>query len=198
MTVRLALLALVLGTGVARADPSSMKGWEVYSGFDLTCSAKPQLHSAPNADSVCFALLPGTNRLKTAPEVKKAPLRRAEFEHELAALPKGAELSWTVGDVTTSFQFDQPSSRPDDPRGELVKQIARLGLKLAIVPVPPNVGTITMAADGKIDLVLRTLPPGPVGETLLHYAPTDAKYKQMIDHVGGLKPGETKLLPPWP
>lgn len=175
-----------------------MKGWEIYSWFDTGCSARPQVNSAPNPDSVCFALLPGTNRLKTAPEIKKTPLKRAEFEQKLAALAKGTELFWTVGDVTTSHQFDQPKPTPGDPRREVVKTIERLGLTLSITPVPPNVGTITMAADRGIVLHLRSLPPGPIAETVASYKPTDAKYKEMIDHVGGLAPGETKMLPPWP
>jgi hypothetical protein len=199
MIARLVLIGVLLVAGAAGAAPAqSMKGWELYSWFDLACSAKPQLQSAPNPDSVCYALLPGTNRLKTAPEIKKAPLKRADLEAKLAGLAKGDELFWTVGDVTTSNQFDQPSARSDDPRHELLTVIQRLGLKLAITPVPPNVGTITMAADGTLTLILRSLPPGPIAETVLQYKPGDAKYKETLDHVGGLKPGETKMLPPWP
>ena len=28
--------------------------------------------------------------------------------------------------------------------------------------------------------------------------PGDSTYQPIIDHVGGLKPGETKSIPPWP
>jgi hypothetical protein len=199
MIARLALIGLMLAAGASQAAPgTSMKGWELYSWADPACSAKPQLHSAPNPDAVCYVLLPGTNRLKAAPEIKKAALKRAELDAKLATLAKGEELFWMVGDVTTSNQFDQPSTRPDDPRHELVTAIQRLGLKLTITPVPPNVGTITMAADGTVTLMLRSLPPGPIAETLVKYAPGDAHYKDAVDHVGGLKPGETKMLPPWP
>jgi hypothetical protein len=112
-------------------------------------------------------------------------------------MAKGTELFWTVGDVTTSNQFDQPGKAIGDPRRDVVTTIESLGLKVSITPVPPNVGTITMAADRSIALRLRSLPPGPIAETTASYKPGDATYKEMIDHVGGLAPGETKMLPPW-
>lgn len=185
MIARLAFLLVVLATGLAHAD--SMKGWELYSWADPSC-----------ADKVCFALLPGTNRLKAAPEIKKAKLALADLKQKLAGLKRGEELFWTLGDVTTSNQFDQPSSSATDARTQVVKEAARLGLKLSITPPPPNVGTITMFADKSIEMKLRSLPPGPIAETLVRYKPTDARYKESIDHVGGLAPGETKMLPPWP
>jgi hypothetical protein len=188
------VLALTLAD--VRAD--SMKGWELYSWPEMACSASLQVHSAPNADSVCFALLPGTNRRKTVAEIKKTPLKLADIKHKLASLKRGEEVFWTLGDVTTSNQFDLPSSVPTDVRRKVVQEIDRLGLKLTIVPPPPNVGTLTMFADRSIELRLRSLPPGPIAETLVRYKPGDAKYKESIDHVGGLAPGETKMLPPWP
>jgi len=196
MIGRLVVFGFALTIGSARAD--SMKGWELYSWQDMACSASPQVHSAINPDSVCFALLPGTNRLKTAAEIKKAPLKLADIKQKLASLKRGEEVFWTLGEVTTSNQFDQPSSSPIDVRRKLVQEIDKLGLKLTIVPPPPNVGTITMFADRSIELKMRSLPPGPIAEALFRYKPGDAKYKESIDHVGGLKPGETKMLPPWP
>ena len=98
----------------------------------------------------------------------------------------------------TRVSRPQPKPAPGDPRREVVKTIEKLGLKLSITPVPPNVGTITMADDHGIVLHLRSLPPRPIAETMVSYKPSDAKYKEMIDHVGGLAPGETKMLPPWP
>jgi hypothetical protein len=133
MTAKLALLTLVLAIRSAGAGPSdSMKGWEVYSWFDLRCSAKPQLHSAPNADSVCFALLPGTNRVKTAAEIKKTPLKLADVKQQIAKLRKGEELFWTTRDLHGSNQFDLPTGSLGDPRKQLVIEIRRLGLKLTI------------------------------------------------------------------
>src|SRR5438874_13232472 len=104
MLARLGVVFLLLAMGVARADAplTSMKGWELYSWVDPACSAKLQTKSAFNQDSVCFALLPGTNRMKTAPEIKSTPLKLAEVKQKLAALKRGEEVFWTVGEVTTS------------------------------------------------------------------------------------------------
>ena len=194
--VKVTVLAFVLTLGVGHAD--SMKGWELYSWLDASCSASPRVHAAISADSVCFALLPGTSRMKAAPEIKKARVKLAELEQKLAALERAEQVFWTLGDVTTSNQFDQPSSAPNDVRRSVVEEIGRLGLKLTIVPPPPNVGMIRMFADRTIELRLRSLPPGPIAETLVRYKPGDASYKESIDHVGGLSPNETKMLPPWP
>jgi len=35
-------------------------------------------------------------------------------------------------------------------------------------------------------------------QAVLMVEPGDTNYQQIIDHVGGLKPGETKSIPPWP
>jgi hypothetical protein len=36
------------------------------------------------------------------------------------------------------------------------------------------------------------------GDALLKYKPQDAEYRRILEHIGGLKPGETKPVPPWP
>jgi len=194
---KIGLAIVAITVGIARADRTSMKGWEVYSWSDRACAAGSK-HEVTGAETVCFALLPGTNRMKGAAEIKKTPLKLAEIERKLEALDKGEEVFWTVGDTPTSNQFDQPTKDASDPRQQLVHTIGRLGLKLSITPRPPDVGTISMAADRTIELRLRSRPPGPIAETLLRYRPGDARYREMIGHVGGLSPGETKLVPPWP
>jgi hypothetical protein len=54
-----------------------------------------------------------------------------------------------------------------------------------------------MDADGAITLYIHTLPPGPIGEGELHYAPDDPRYQEIVTHLGGIKPGETKNVRPW-
>jgi hypothetical protein len=39
---------------------------------------------------------------------------------------------------------------------------------------------------------------GAVGDAVLVYSPTDPQYEEIKKHVGGLKPGEEKPVPPWP
>src|SRR5580765_4052127 len=82
--MRLALAMLVLIVGSAAAE-QSMKGWEIYSWPDKACAADPK---HPGHDAVCFALLPGTNRMKSAPEIKKAPLSLAELVKRLGTLTR--------------------------------------------------------------------------------------------------------------
>ena len=56
-----------------------------------------------------------------------------------------------------------------------------------------------MEKDGTIVLMLRAEGPGGIrGDGLVRYAPTDPKYQEVLKHLGGLKPGEEKPVPPWP
>lgn len=61
------------------------------------------------------------------------------------------------------------------------------------------IGTATMLPDGTIQLRLRApLPGGGSGEGELDYKPDDPDYQKILAHLGGLKPGETKPVKPWP
>ena len=95
----------------------------------------------------------------------------------------------------------------------LVRRV--LALTIALLPtttaaaaaqVPPrqvpceqvvSIGVATMAADGTITMRLRSLPPGPVAEGTLVYRPDDARYGEILKHLHGLAPGESKPVPPW-
>jgi hypothetical protein len=62
-----------------------------------------------------------------------------------------------------------------------------------------SIGVATMGPDGTIELRLRaTGPGGMVGEGFLTYPPSDPHYADILRHLGGLKPGETKSVQPWP
>jgi hypothetical protein len=60
-----------------------------------------------------------------------------------------------------------------------------------------SIGVATMTADGVITLRLRSLPPGPIAEATMRYAPDDPKYQDVMTHLGGIAPGETKTVKPW-
>lgn len=63
----------------------------------------------------------------------------------------------------------------------------------------PSIGVATLNADGSLTLQLRAEgPSGAKGDAQFVYKPGDPMYKSVLDHVGGLKPGETKPVPPWP
>jgi hypothetical protein len=62
-----------------------------------------------------------------------------------------------------------------------------------------SIGQATMEPDGTIVLMLRAeAPGGGVGEGLLRYPPGDKDYEMVKQHVGGLEPGQSKPVPPWP
>ena len=64
---------------------------------------------------------------------------------------------------------------------------------------PQSIGSATMDVDGTIVLLLRAEGPGNVhGDARLVYPPGHKDYRMVLDHIGGLKPGETKPVPPWP
>jgi hypothetical protein len=62
----------------------------------------------------------------------------------------------------------------------------------------PSIGSATMQDDGTVVLDLRATAGGAHGDARVVYPPTHAEYKRVLDHLGGMKPGETKPVPPWP
>jgi hypothetical protein len=60
-----------------------------------------------------------------------------------------------------------------------------------------SIGVAHMDADGVITMRLRSLPPGPIAEGEFRYEPGDPHYQEIVLHLGGIKPGETKPVPPW-
>jgi len=64
--------------------------------------------------------------------------------------------------------------------------------------VPVSIGQAYMQSDGTIVLELRAEDgKGSVGEGRLVYPPSDPRYQEILKHLAPLKPGETKLVPPW-
>ena len=56
-----------------------------------------------------------------------------------------------------------------------------------------------MNPEGSIVLQLRASDPrGMVGDAQFVYSPSHLQYDEVLRHVGGLRPGETKPVPPWP
>lgn len=62
-----------------------------------------------------------------------------------------------------------------------------------------SIGSASMDQARTIFLQLRAEGPnGEVGDAMFTYKPGDPKYQEIIDHVGGLAPGQSKPMPPWP
>jgi hypothetical protein len=118
-TVAIAIaVAVSAGSARAQAPKHSMKGWELYTWFDMSCSASPQVHSGPNDDSWCAALVVGTNRVKKPDEIKKSPMKWRELAKALAGLRRGEDVTW----ITTPAVFEQPTGPLRAPIDALAKQ----------------------------------------------------------------------------
>lgn len=64
---------------------------------------------------------------------------------------------------------------------------------------PPDVGSAYMKPDGTLEMRLRTeTEDGTIGEAFLVIPPADPRYKDMVAHLGGIKPGEGRAIPPFP
>jgi len=62
-----------------------------------------------------------------------------------------------------------------------------------------SIGSATMEADGTLVLTLRAEGPGGiVGDSQFRYPKDHPQYGEVLRHLGGLKPGESKPVPPWP
>jgi len=64
---------------------------------------------------------------------------------------------------------------------------------------PESIGQATMEADGTIVLYLRAQASssGASGDALIRYPLDHPQYRSILEHLGGLHPGETKPVPPW-
>jgi hypothetical protein len=61
------------------------------------------------------------------------------------------------------------------------------------------IGAAMMESDGTLVLTLRAESEGGlVGHYQVRYRPDDSDYDDVLRHLGGMKPGEEKAVPPWP
>jgi hypothetical protein len=64
-------------------------------------------------------------------------------------------------------------------------------------PSMPYIGTATMLDDGTLSLHLRLTNDGKAVNDTLVYKVSDHAYDNVLRHLGGLSPGETKEFRPW-
>lgn len=85
------------------------------------------------------------------------------------------------------------------PTGATTPASAPAAAPAAKKEAPRSIGSATMTADGTIKLMLRAeSASGAVGDALIVYPRGHAKYDYVLKHLGGLKPGESKPVPPFP
>ena len=62
-----------------------------------------------------------------------------------------------------------------------------------------DIGTVTMEPDRSLQMWLKSTDcHGKISEGGLHVLPIDSNYHDILDHVAGLVPGETKRVTAWP
>jgi hypothetical protein len=64
-------------------------------------------------------------------------------------------------------------------------------------PSMPYIGTAAMLDDGTLSLHLRLTSDGKAINDTLVYKVSDHAYDNILRHLGGLSPGETKEFRPW-
>ena len=64
-------------------------------------------------------------------------------------------------------------------------------------PSMPYTGTATMLDDGTVALRLRLRSDGTPADDTLTYKVGDRAYDDIVRHLGGLRPGDTKPFSPW-
>ncbi|MDB6005469.1 MAG: hypothetical protein JWR15_2456 [Prosthecobacter sp.] len=68
-----------------------------------------------------------------------------------------------------------------------------------VVPVDRPIGSANLTKDGLLEVMLRAEGEGGmVGDAFFIYKKGTPKYKEMMKHIGGLKRGESKLVPAYP
>ena len=63
---------------------------------------------------------------------------------------------------------------------------------------PAPIGEATMLEDGTLVLDLVATAGGTHGHGRVTYAPSDPQYAAVLEHLGGMQPGERRAVPPWP
>jgi hypothetical protein len=65
--------------------------------------------------------------------------------------------------------------------------------------LPEFIGNASMTPDGTVHLdMFAPIPGGGRGFGRMSYAPDHPQYQYVLDHLGGLKPGEQKAVRPFP
>ena len=59
-----------------------------------------------------------------------------------------------------------------------------------------SIGVATMTPDGTITLQIQT-PQQAITAGVLSYKRDDKQYARIFSHLGGIRPGERKPVPPW-
>lgn len=86
-----------------------------------------------------------------------------------------------------------PSTEPTSSAESVAPAAPSSASASALEPKPKAIGQASMQDDKTI--VLELYVPAHARMT---YPPSHPEYRKVLDHIGGLEPGQEKLVPPWP
>jgi hypothetical protein len=128
--------------------------------------------------------------------------------YTLRFLDKSFEVQAQDGTTFVTFTEIEPPPEPEEPAPEsldeedlldkALEQLDRIIYALRLQRFG-NIGSAAMKVDGTIILTLQA--EGPDGEETyadMSYPPEDPRRLEILSHLGGLQPGESKPVPPWP
>jgi len=103
------------------------------------------------------------------------------------------------GKLVIPLRFEQAENFQDGrARVKLAGKWQDIDKKMSVVE-QASIGSATMEENGTIVLQLRAeSPDGEIGDALVRYPPGHPQYAEILRHLGGLKKGESKPVPPWP
>lgn len=112
---------------------------------------------------------------------------------------KGGSVIYAPITSDVSFRLDVVS-RKGESKSETVRFMPARRPSAGGNTMPDqSIGTATMTSDGTIILDLRaTAAGGTIGDARFVYPKNHKQYSEVLKHLGGLKPGESKPVPPWP
>jgi hypothetical protein len=129
-------------------------------------------------------LLPASQRfLQVSPcTVQESAMSRRIGEHTSRRRSSPLQLAMLAAWIVMTACSMAPRAEPPSATGE-----------------PKSIGVATMGTDRTITLRLRAVgPDGLEGEGFFVYPPSHEQYQDVLDHLGGLEPGQSKPVPPFP
>ncbi|MBI4957737.1 MAG: hypothetical protein HY908_37365 [Myxococcales bacterium] len=137
----------------------------------------------------------GALALRVAAVVGGLGLGACDGAPRTPATTSGATSSAAQSRTEPTGTNGMTSTKSDAPLADPSASATALPTGSAAAPI----GAATMEADGTLVLMLRAEgPSGAVGDAQFRYPPSHPQYQKMLKHVGGMKPGESKPVPPWP
>ena len=122
-------------------------------------------------------------------------IAKSSFQQKIALV---WSLSCAIG-IASGCAQTKADGKPSSTVQPSTAPVQEAGSPGKAPQVAESIGSATMKADGTIVLQLRAADQtGRRGDAQIVYPPSHPQYQEVLKHLGGLKPGEEKHVPPWP